>query len=245
MQKTDAAEALKNDATIETPAGAVKTDTPEEYLNFFDNITPDIEPITSDIIPKTSSINIMNNDILDKIINLFREKSDTMQLLDISKALGIKSDSDEYADLVEKLELLVEQHVLEKKTRRRYSLVIAAADYGLVGIFRIEGKRQFIETDTEEMPIINIKRNMGLGAKHGDKVKCCVINDKRGKNGKIQGEVVEILEHCQTEIAGCISYEDGNYYLIPDDAAMEDFRIPSDMLHGARNGDKVLCEVVA
>lgn len=224
-----------------TPSNTNKTYSLAKKANFTE------EP-TSNIIPNIPPPNNMNNDILDQIINLFKDNSDTLQLLQISKALNIKSESEEYIALVEKLNLLVEQNILEKKSRRRYALATPAQDYGLVGIYKVDGKRKLVETQSDVFPVVYIKGNQSLNAKNGDKVKCRVTKSSALKNStslRDQGEIIEILEHSQNEVAGYISYEDGNYYLIPDEPDTEDFRIPTDMLHGARNGDKVLCEIVA
>lgn len=185
----------------------------------------------------------MNAQLLDKIISLFNEQTTHLRLLDISKSLQIKSDSKDYDTLIEHIDLLVEQQVLTKGSRHRYYLNKQSNNDSLIGIFNIDGKKNIVNTTSNVYPLVYIAQNRTLGALNGDKVSVRILSNNQ--KHKYKGEVLEIIEHSQTEISGRISYSEGAHYLIADNPLIEtDFRIPTDCLQGARDGDKVICKVV-
>ncbi len=79
-------------------------------------------------------------------------------------------------------------------------------------------------------------------ALNGDTVKVHVTVNNR--SGKLEGEIVEVLERAKTKFVGTLQAERGFGFLIADDQRMNvDIFIGNDELNGARDGDKVIVEM--
>ncbi|MEP7278338.1 MAG: ribonuclease R [Bacteroidota bacterium] len=81
-------------------------------------------------------------------------------------------------------------------------------------------------------------------ALHGDKVQVSIMGDQH-KNGRKQGQVVEVVERKQTEFLGRIELSQNFAFFIAEtEKPMPDIYIPLDKLHGAKNGDKVVARLL-
>ncbi|MGB1204238.1 MAG: ribonuclease R [Chitinophagales bacterium] len=67
---------------------------------------------------------------------------------------------------------------------------------------------------------------------------------KGGRRGRIEGEVVEILERKQTTFVGIIKISSKFAFLIPDKKMAYDLYIPLSKTQGAKDGEKVIVEFV-
>lgn len=78
-----------------------------------------------------------------------------------------------------------------------------------------------------------------------DLVKVKVIKVGR-KSGKPEGEIKEIIQRARTHFVGIIEESlDDTFFLIPDDPrANNDFYIPKQHLNGAKDGQKVIIEMI-
>jgi ribonuclease R len=187
---------------------------------------------------------LLSDNLPDKIINLLLNNGGSLRLLDISKALNIKSDSSEYEALVEQLNLLCEQSVLTKNTRRRYSLSLPDYSDGIIGTFNIDGKSLYVTTNHPDYPIITISNNNSNTAIIGDKVKVKLIHSP--KKNKIKGKIIDIIERNLKEVSGKLHSAGQEFFLIPDNNNLKaDFSIALHDLAGARDGDKVNCKVIS
>ena len=82
-------------------------------------------------------------------------------------------------------------------------------------------------------------------ALHGDKVKVQVAGIP-GRNGRMQGEVTDVLERKQTEFIGKLELSTNFAFFVADtDKPMPDIFIPLDKVNGATAQDKVLVKIVA
>jgi len=163
--------------------------------------------------------------------------------LDISKSLKIKSDSNDYEKLVEALDLMVEQGIIEKNTRRRYSLRGFGGNSGIIGTLRMVDKSGVVETNDSEYPLITIPGKFLYTALDGDQVRVKLILQK--KKSKLRGEIVEVIFRNTLNITGTVDFDGYFYFLIPDQKNLKiDFLIPTNLLAGARHGDKVNAEFV-
>lgn len=176
----------------------------------------------------------LTTQLLDLILN----SEVPLRLLDISKSLGIKSDTEEYAILQSSLEHLIGTGVIEKTAKRRYVFKQNDSDSTITGTIRIENDKGVIETQLSFAPKVSIQtRNLNT-ALHGDTVVVQLHAQKKGK--KPRGEVTKIIERNKTAIVGTIDYNGYYYFLIPDEAHYYvDFLIPETKLKGAQKGDKV------
>lgn len=79
---------------------------------------------------------------------------------------------------------------------------------------------------------------------HGDKVKIRITSDS-GRDGRLQGEVQEVLERKQTEFMGVIEVTRDFAFFLPDSQKpMADFFIPVQSLNQAKDGDRVVVRLV-
>ncbi len=81
-------------------------------------------------------------------------------------------------------------------------------------------------------------------ALHGDSVKVLV---KQGiaKNGRLQGEIIEVLKRRQTEFPGRLQISENFAFFIADvDKPMPDIFVPVDKLKGATENDLVIVRIV-
>ncbi|MFT3933401.1 MAG: hypothetical protein QM726_07300 [Chitinophagaceae bacterium] len=82
-------------------------------------------------------------------------------------------------------------------------------------------------------------------ALHGDTVRVRITGDQN-KNGRKQGEVVEVVERKQTEFLGRIELSQNFAFFVAEtDKPMPDIYIPLDKLNGAKNGDKVVVKLLS
>ncbi|MCX7728810.1 MAG: ribonuclease R [Bacteroidia bacterium] len=78
---------------------------------------------------------------------------------------------------------------------------------------------------------------------HGDYVKV-KLSDKSSKK-RLKGKVVEVLKRAKVQFVGNIQIKDEYAFVVPDFAKMhKDFFIPSKYINGAKNGDKVVVELL-
>lgn len=80
-------------------------------------------------------------------------------------------------------------------------------------------------------------------ALHGDKVRVSV-QDQPARNGRLQGEILDVLERKQTEFIGRLDVSPNFAFFMADtEKPMPDVFIPLDKLNGATAQDKVLVKI--
>jgi len=178
--------------------------------------------------------------IKNEILELLSSSPSAVNLNSISKSLAIKSDSEEYEMLKELLDNLADEGILEKSSRRRYSLKSYDNYSTLEGQINISFGKGTLETKNPELPIVVIKRSNLFTALHNDVVKVQLFAQRHNK--KPRGEVIEIVKRNRSPIVGSIEYDGEFYFLVPDeDFYYIDFLIPKNKLNNAKPGDKVAC----
>ncbi|HTL07031.1 MAG TPA: ribonuclease R [Chitinophagaceae bacterium] len=81
-------------------------------------------------------------------------------------------------------------------------------------------------------------------ALHGDTVRVRITGDQN-KSGRKQGEVVEVVERKQTSFIGKLDVSQNfAFFMAETDKPMPDIYIPLDKLNGAKDGDKVVVQLV-
>ena len=180
---------------------------------------------------------MINEKLITKILELFKEAS-SLQLNEISKLLGIKSNSDDYDDLKYNLMYLCDTNILSKSSRRKYTMNIAKIENHTIGTIYFEKNKIFAEIEDGKYNQIYFKRRDIFNALDGDKVE---IKISREKKNKIFGEVVSILERAKHEFVGFVEFEDEHLYIRPldMDKYYVDFLITKENLNGAKVGQKV------
>jgi ribonuclease R len=100
----------------------------------------------------------------------------------------------------------------------------------------------FVVVENMEKDIL-IRPNDFNTALHGDTVRVRVVNNS-AKSGRVQGEVVEVIERKQMEFLGHVELSKTFAFFIADtDKAMPDIYIPLDKLNGANNNDRVIIKI--
>ncbi|MEK7581841.1 MAG: RNB domain-containing ribonuclease, partial [Patescibacteria group bacterium] len=114
-----------------------------------------------------------------------------------------------------------------KKDASVVSGILSITGKGL-GFVRVQGEKENIEIDPTFL-------NTGL---HDDQVRVRISGKTR--DGKRNGEIVEIVSRSKAGFSGTIEKEGGIYFLVPADQKMyTDILIPEEMLNGAEIGQKV------
>jgi ribonuclease R len=81
-------------------------------------------------------------------------------------------------------------------------------------------------------------------ALHGDTVRVRILSQS-GKTGRMQGQIVEIVERKQMDFLGHIELNPSYAFFIPDTSKpMPDIYIPLEKLNGANNKDRVIVRIV-
>ncbi|MCU0424552.1 MAG: ribonuclease R [Candidatus Kapabacteria bacterium] len=194
-----------------------------------------------------------------QILDLLKKTAPaTLRLHDIAKHFHLRSDSTDYEQLRIMLTQLADEKVIYRSTRRKYGIEIptgattvkkkqalrevqvAAATFE--GILTIDGYNGVVATDSEEFPHITVKRpNLGT-AFNGDRVRLKLLALR--KEGKVSGEVIEILERAPTRFVGKLESNGDFTFFIPDDDHIHvDFLVHPNRMAGAGDGDKVVVEL--
>jgi len=160
-----------------------------------------------------------------------------LQLLDLSKRLRIKAGSDEYDYMRDLLELMVDEGIVQRMSRRRYTLPHRTSS-DVHGILTYHHNAAVVATGDTVVPVISIRRHDMNTALSGDKVVVQIHATAPGKKPK--GEVLDIVQRAAHVITGTVEHDGTFFYLIPDDVKYHiDFLIAEQHLNGARPGDKV------
>lgn len=143
--------------------------------------------------------------------------------------------------LMKVLDKLRDEEVLLESSRGRYRI----NNRGLIleGRFerRSNGKNFFVPDDDGN--IIYIPERNSKHAMNGDRVKVQLLAKR--KRAESEGAVIEILEHKQTRFVGVLDVQKHFAFLVMDSKFLSnDIFIPKEDLLGAKNGDKVVVEIV-
>ncbi|GHV65144.1 ribonuclease R [Bacteroidia bacterium] len=113
----------------------------------------------------------------------------------------------------------------------------------ITGVVELTAKgAAYIISDESEGDIFVAFANL-KHALNGDKVKIAVY--ARSRSNRLEGEVVEILERKKATFVGTVNSTKNYAFLAPGGRQMPyDIFLPARMLHGAKNGDKVVVSIL-
>ena len=104
------------------------------------------------------------------------------------------------------------------------------------------GKAYVILDDESGEDVFIAAGNTGQ-ALHGDRVKVAMFPKRKDK--KPEGEIVEVLQRKHTDFVGVVHLSRGYVYVVPDmESVPIDIFVPKEMVHGAKNGQKVVVHLV-
>ena len=180
-------------------------------------------------------------DISISIIDFLTENNDKQfNYRQIAAALNVRGEEGRRV-LVKVLDKLRDEEMLLETSRGRYRI----NNRGLMldGRFerRSNGKNFFVPDD--DANIIYIPERNSKHAMNGDRVRVQLLAKR--KRAETEGTVVEILEHTQSRFVGVLDVQKHFAFLVMDSKFLSnDIFIPNEDLNGAKNGDKVVVEIV-
>ena len=179
-------------------------------------------------------------ELVELIISYFRSKpGETFTLKQLFQGLHLTTHPLKMlcADTIG--EMLEDNFLLETEKGR-----FRVNDKGqiLVGVFqrKSNGKNQFIPEEGGE-PIIIAERN-SAHAMNNDKVKISLCAKR--KHQKVEGQVIEIIEHANTSFVGTLKVSKNYAFLLTESNTLaNDIFIPKEKLKGGKDGDKAVVKI--
>jgi len=102
----------------------------------------------------------------------------------------------------------------------------------------------FLIPDEPDHPDVYIHANDLKSAMNGD-IVLARVTSKSASGGKLEGEVVRVVQRAVTQIVGTFEHHESFGFVIPDDKRINrDLFIPRESFHGAVTGQKVVARIV-
>lgn len=184
-----------------------------------------------------------NKTIEQRIIALLKEEQQ-LNLNSLSKLLHIGSGSDEYEILKAVLEGMVQDNILSKSSRRRYSLAGSGSNPEegrniFTGTFRVQRNSGIIEdNDYDKTSRVQVADNDSRTALDGDRVEFSISSRKKSR--KANAKVLRVIERAEHNIEGRLDFDGTDYYLVPAEKRYHvDFLIPKNKTGEAKPGKMV------
>lgn len=141
---------------------------------------------------------------------------------------------------IDTLAELAESGDIEQTDRGKYrSLPVAHFITGKIDI--VSSGAAYVMNEEYEDDIY-IARGSTLNAMNGDTVKVSLYARRKG-GGKLEGEVVEVLERARTEFVGIIQLSEKFAFLVSDARNSVDIFIPLSKLNGGQDGMKAVAKI--
>lgn len=179
-------------------------------------------------------------ELVELIISYFRNKpGDTFTLKQLFQGLHLTTHPLKML-CVDTIEEMLEDNFLIETEKGRYRI----NDKGqiLVGVFqrKSNGKNQFIPEDGGEA--IFIAERNSAHAMNNDKVKISLCAKR--KHQKVEGQVIEIMEHANTTFVGTLKVSKNYAFLLTESNTLaNDIFIPKEKLKGGKDGDKAVVKI--
>ena len=179
--------------------------------------------------------------LTQKIVEILRkDNSKTYNYKELASKLGV-DDPSSRNQITKKLKELVEKGDVKEIDRGKYMLTPSQNYY--TGRVDIAGRGQgyiIVEDLEDDIFVKNENLNKSL---NGDIVEVYVFKRKRG--GKSEGEVTRIIQRKKTEFVGTIQIQPNFAFVeISDHKMYTDIFIPKGNIGDAKNGEKVLVEML-
>jgi ribonuclease R len=184
------------------------------------------------------------------ILSIFGENPfRPMNYKQICKVLGIKDAVGKDVVYNILIDLYEEGKLLEERPYRYVLNPAYLEEYGPKTQY-VEGTvdmkstgKAYVILDDEAGEDVFIASNNTGKALHGDRVKVAMFPKRKDK--KPEGEIVEVLQRKHTDFVGILHISHGYVYVVPDmESIPVDIFVPKGVLHGAKNGQKVVVHLV-
>ena len=189
----------------------------------------------------SSATPLRRKDLISAVTDfLTQNKEKQFNYKQIAAALDVKGE-EARGVLVSVLDKMRDDEVVLVSSRGRYRI----NDRGLLleGRFerRSNGKNFFVPDDDGN--IVNIAERNSMHAMNGDRVRVQLLAKRRRSD--TEGAVIEILERAQNRFVGVLDVQKHFAFLVMDSKYLaNDIFIPKEDLNGAKNGNKVVVEIV-
>ncbi len=187
---------------------------------------------------KKSKINksALANNVLEVFQNNPRKVFNYKQ---VAKSL-IVTNSELKMEIIRVLDELTESDKLIEVQRGKYKIKAKTANVTGKIDMTMSGNG-YLMTDEFDEDVFIAQRNLNK-ALNGDTVRAYCFT--RGASGKMEGEVVEIIERAKHNFVGTIELSRNFAFLVPESKKMPyDLFIPIEKLNGAKNGDKAVGKI--
>ncbi len=183
-----------------------------------------------------------NGDLKQRALSAFqRYPGETVNHRQLAKRMGI-NDEPTQRMIPDILSELKNEKQIKETERGRYQLSYDSTGcvVGKVDM-TAHGYAYIISPESEEDVFVS-QKNLRESL-HGDTVKVHLF--ARRKGAKLEGQVVEVIEHARTSFVGTIGITENFAFMIPDSRLMPyDLFIPQDKQNGAKDGQKVVARIV-
>ena len=189
--------------------------------------------------PSHNKISNLTNTILSI---LKKDRNQAFNYKQIAAKLGV-NDASSRNQIIKKLAQLKAKQEIEEVDRGKYKAVVNTEYH--TGIFDASSRGAgYVICDAfdEDIYIASNNTNKALD---GDEVELYIY--KRRKQGKLEGEITNIIKRAKTTYVGVIQIHDKNNFafVIPDSNKMStDIFVPINKIKNANDGDKVLVELL-
>jgi ribonuclease R len=179
----------------------------------------------------------------ERIAKFIREKAyKPMTFDELATAMGVAEK--QYTQLQKTLEQMEAAGEVVKTRVDSYG----APERMNLAVGRLQGHPKgfgFLVQDTPDEDDIFIGREAMNGAMHGDRI-IARLNPPTRAGGRVEGEVIRILTRANQKVVGTFDTAKHAGYVTPDDRRLtEDIFIPKGATNGAKNGEKVVVQVVS
>ncbi|HLN62995.1 MAG TPA: ribonuclease R [Symbiobacteriaceae bacterium] len=178
----------------------------------------------------------------ERIAKFIREKAyKPMTFDELCSAMGVAEK--QYTQLQKTLEQMEAAGEVVKTRVERYG----APERMNLAVGRLQGHPKgfgFLVQDAPDAEDIFIGRESLNGAMHGDRIIARLSPPAR-IGARVEGEVIRILQRGNQRIVGTFDTSKHAGYVTPDDKRLtEDIFIPKGATNGAKNGEKVVVQIV-
>ena len=174
-----------------------------------------------------------------KIIAVLSSSKKTLNYKQICMRLGVH-DPKSRADVISCLQLLLIDTVITEEERGKFKLHNTNKYH--TGIFNATSRGSgyiIVEYIEQEIFIPSHKTQKALD---GDEVQFYI--HKRKRNGRVEGEIVQVVKRSRSEFVGVIQINKNFAFVVPDNSKIPvDIYIPLKLIKDAEEGQKVLVKI--
>lgn len=181
--------------------------------------------------------------IKDLILNLIYD-SDYIPMTLKELELYLKADKYTKAAVKDIIDELIKDNKIRISNKKRI-LPLTEEELNLIGKISIaSGGYGFFISNNRNFDDVYISKDKLNNAHNNDKVRIRIIRQKE-KSTNAEGEVVEILEKANEELIGTYQANKNFGFVICDEKSQhEDIYVNKENSSGAKNGDKVVVEII-